>query len=63
MPVVVLPRAPPNIDSIAVVVNDGQVVVSGTASDPNNDITSVEIVIVRRLRRIRPEGVPSRPAG
>jgi len=63
VPVVVLPRAPPNIDSIAVVVNDGQVVVSGTASDPNNDITSVEIVIVRRLRRIRPEGVPSRPAG
>ncbi len=43
----VLPPMPPVIDSVAVSVVGSKVTVSGSASDPNNDIQRVEITILK----------------
>jgi hypothetical protein len=43
----ILQPAPPTIDSIAVSVSGNKVTVLGTASDPNDDITKVQITILK----------------
>ncbi len=43
----ILQPAPPTIDSIAVTVSGNKVTVAGTASDPNDDITKVQITILK----------------
>jgi hypothetical protein len=47
IPFSIVPFAPPHIDSIAVSVNSINVVVSGTASDVNHDLTFVQISILK----------------
>lgn len=43
----ILQPAPPTLDSIQATATGGTVTVSGTASDPNNDITKVQITILK----------------
>lgn len=43
----ILQPAPPSIDSLTAEVSNGKVTVSGTASDPNDDITQVQLTIVK----------------
>ena len=43
----ILSPQPPTVDSVEVAVSGGKVTVSGTASDVNNDITKVQITILK----------------
>ena len=43
----ILQPMPPTIDTFQAVATGGKVTVSGTASDPNNDITKVQITILK----------------